>query len=170
MKSNPVILATRPIQTPEGVFAAHYSASGLARLDFPDRKGGKATVVDRRCSPAVRSWHKQAGRAVARVLQGRPAGALPPLDLAGATPFQIQVWTALLQIPPGETTSYGQLAAAIAAPKAARAVGGACGANPIPLLIPCHRVLASGGRLGGFSGGLHWKRRLLNREKCEDRR
>ena len=168
MKSKPVILAICPIQTPDGVFAAHYSASGLARLDFPGRKKRMATVIDRRCSPAVRVWHKQAGREVARVLQGRPAGPLPPLDLAGATPFQIMVWTALLEIPPGKTKSYGQLADALAAPGAARAVGSACGANPIPLLIPCHRVLAAGGRLGGFSGGLDWKRRLLSREKCED--
>jgi O-6-methylguanine DNA methyltransferase len=168
MKSKPVILATCPIPTPDGVFAAHYSASGLARLDFPGCKKEMATVVDHRCSAAVRRWHKRAGRAVARVLQGRPARELPPLDLSGATPFQIKVWTALLQIPSGKTKSYGQLAAALAAPKAARAVGSACGANPIPLLIPCHRVLAAGGRLGGFSGGLHWKRRLLAREKCEN--
>ena len=161
MKSKPVILAACPIQTPLGVFAAHYSASGLACLDFPGRKKIGETPAVSHC---VRRWHKRACRAVARVLQGRGAGPLPPLDLSGGTSFQRKVWEALLQIPAGQTESYGQLAAALGRPGAARAVGSACGANPIPLLIPCHRVLASGGGLGGFSGGLHWKRRLLARE------
>jgi O-6-methylguanine DNA methyltransferase len=112
----------------------------------------------------LRRWHKQAGRAVTRILQGRAPGELPPLDLAAGTPFQRKVWAALRRIPAGRTESYGQLAAAVGAPKAARAVGSACAANPMPLLIPCHRVIASGGGLGGFSGGLHWKRLLLARE------
>jgi len=184
MKSKPVILATCPIQTPLGVFAAHYSAAGLARLDFPCSAGSSHRVSSQRldatlegygvgaphrvpsrgrdaASPAVRRWHKQAGRAVARILRGRVAGEFPPLDLAAGTPFQRKVWAALRQIPAGQTESYGRLAAALGAPKAARAVGSACGANPIPLFIPCHRVVPAGGGLGGFSGGLHWKRRLL---------
>ena len=64
----------------------------------------------------------------------------------------------------GRTASYGDLARDIGRPKAFRAVGGACGANPIPVLIPCHRALAANGRLGGFSGGLEWKRTLLAAE------
>lgn len=67
----------------------------------------------------------------------------------------------MLRIPRGATMSYGEIAAKLNNPRASRAVGGACGANPIPLLVPCHRVLAANGRLGGFSGGLDWKRRLL---------
>jgi methylated-DNA-[protein]-cysteine S-methyltransferase len=67
------------------------------------------------------------------------------------TPFRQRVWALMLQIPPGATRSYGEMAASLGS--AARAVGGACGANPIPILIPCHRVLAAGGRLGGYSGG-----------------
>ena len=161
MKSKPVIIATRPIQTPRGVFAAHYSAAGLARLDFPGRRAIAATSAD---SPSVRRWHKQAGLAVNRILKGRAPGELPSLDLAAGTPFQRKVWAALRQIPAGQTKSYGQLAAAAGAPKAARAVGSTCAANPIPLLIPCHRVIPSGGCLGGFSGGLRWKRLLLNSE------
>jgi len=163
MKSRPIILATRAIKTPRGSFAAHYSAAGLARLDFPSRKRIAQTPA---ISPAVRQWHKRACRALARVLQGRAAGELPPLDLAAGTPFQRKVWAALRLIPAGQTESYGQLAAALGAPKSARAVGNACGANPIPLLIPCHRVLPSGGGLGGFSGGLRWKRLLLAQESC----
>ena len=65
----------------------------------------------------------------------------------------------------GKTKSYGEVARAIGKPKAVRAVGGACGANPIPVLIPCHRVLAANRKLGGFSGGLNWKRKLLAQER-----
>ena len=68
------------------------------------------------------------------------------------------------EIPFGQTRSYGEIARAIGRPKGMRAVGGACGANPIPVLVPCHRVLAAKGKLGGFSGGLDWKRTLLERE------
>lgn len=71
----------------------------------------------------------------------------------------------MLQIKLGETQSYGEIATSLGNPKAVRAVGGACGANPIPLLIPCHRVLAANHKIGGFSGGLEWKRKLLAREK-----
>jgi O-6-methylguanine DNA methyltransferase len=88
------------------------------------------------------------------------------LDLASGTPFQQAVWSALRRIAPGATQSYAEIARAVGSPGAARAVGQACGANPIPLLVPCHRVLASGGQLGGFSGGLDWKQKLLAREGC----
>jgi O-6-methylguanine DNA methyltransferase len=66
-----------------------------------------------------------------------------------------------LKISLGKTKSYGEIAAAIGNPKAVRAVGGACGANPVPVLVPCHRVLAANNKLGGFSSGLDWKRKLL---------
>jgi O-6-methylguanine DNA methyltransferase len=74
------------------------------------------------------------------------------------------VWRALRRIALGQTWSYSQVARAIGNPKAARAVGGACGANPIPVFVPCHRVLAANSGLGGFSGGLNRKRTLLKRE------
>jgi O-6-methylguanine DNA methyltransferase len=98
------------------------------------------------------------------VLAGRAAKTLPPLDWSGKTEFQKSVWRALRKIRRGQTKSYGEIARAIGKPKAVRAVGGACGANPIPVLVPCHRVLAANGKLGGFSSGLNWKRRLLARE------
>jgi O-6-methylguanine DNA methyltransferase len=82
-----------------------------------------------------------------------------PLDLRG-TPFQIRVWGELLGIPYGETRTYGDVARAIGAPEAMRAVGAANGRNPVPLVVPCHRVLAKDG-LGGFTGGLHHKEALL---------
>lgn len=83
-----------------------------------------------------------------------------PLLLRG-TEFQKQVWQALLKIPFGETVSYGDLAKLIGRPKAARAVGRAVGQNPCCVVVPCHRVIAGNGRLGGFSGGLAAKKKLL---------
>lgn len=87
-----------------------------------------------------------------------------PVDLDGRTDFSRAVLMALRALGPSRLTSYGELAAAIGRPSAARAVGRAVGANPVPLVIACHRVLASGGSLGGYSGGLDLKRRLLAHE------
>ena len=81
------------------------------------------------------------------------------------TAFQRDVWNALLRIPYGETTTYGQLAQTIGRPSAVRAVGAANGQNPIPIIIPCHRVIGSDGRLVGFGGGLNVKRFLLALER-----
>jgi O-6-methylguanine DNA methyltransferase len=101
------------------------------------------------------------GKAVIAYLTGLPADLSGvPLDLGG-TPFQRAVWSAARAIPFGETRTYAQVAAAVGRPGAARAVGQALGANPVPLLVPCHRVVATGGGLGGFTGGLEMKARLL---------
>lgn len=88
-----------------------------------------------------------------------------PVD-GGGTPFQRRVWAALRRIAPGETTTYGALAAALGAPAAARAVGLACGRNPIAIAVPCHRVVGAGGRLTGYAGGLDRKRWLLEHERA----
>jgi methylated-DNA-[protein]-cysteine S-methyltransferase len=87
-----------------------------------------------------------------------------PLAPAG-TPFQLSVWKALERIAYGETQSYGQIAQSIGKPKAVRAVGAANGANPIPIVIPCHRVIGSDGSLTGYGGGLTRKRQLLALEQ-----
>ncbi|HTF66588.1 MAG TPA: methylated-DNA--[protein]-cysteine S-methyltransferase [Edaphobacter sp.] len=87
-----------------------------------------------------------------------------PLDMKG-TPFQKDVWEALLSIPFGETRSYGQLAKQIGRSSASRAVGAANGRNPISIIVPCHRVIGSSGKLTGFAGGLETKATLLNMEK-----
>jgi methylated-DNA-[protein]-cysteine S-methyltransferase len=87
-----------------------------------------------------------------------------PLDLSMGTPFQQAVWFALMQIPLGQTCSYGQLALAIGKPNASRAVGMAVGRNPISVLIPCHRVLGSQGQMTGYAGGLWRKEALLGLE------
>lgn len=84
----------------------------------------------------------------------------------GGTPFQRRVWAALRRIPPGETTTYGALAAKLGAPGAARAVGRANGQNPIAIAVPCHRVIGAGGQLTGYAGGLERKRWLLEHERA----
>jgi methylated-DNA-[protein]-cysteine S-methyltransferase len=87
-----------------------------------------------------------------------------PLDMRG-TPFQKEVWDALLGIPFGETKSYGDLAKQLGNPGAGRAVGAANGRNPISIVVPCHRVIGSSGKLTGFAGGLNVKARLLEMER-----
>lgn len=163
---------TLGVPTPAGLFTATYSATGLARIDFP-KKTGRPTARVKQLPAIVAAWHAQTNRAMAQSLEGRKPRRLPPLDLSAGTPFQQAVWRALRDIPTGQTRAYAEIAQAIQCPRASRAVGQACGANPIPVLIPCHRVLAAGGRLGGFSGGLEWKRRLLDLEQatsCSARR
>jgi O-6-methylguanine DNA methyltransferase len=98
-------------------------------------------------------------------LRGQRATFSIALDLTTGTAFQRSVWRALQRIPYGATKSYGEIAREIGSPGAARAVGMACGRNPIPILVPCHRVVAHGHKLGGFSAGLHWKKRLLALEE-----
>jgi methylated-DNA-[protein]-cysteine S-methyltransferase len=101
-------------------------------------------------------------------LNGYFAGELESFDLQLApegTPFQLAVWHRLCDIPYGETISYGQLANQIGNPKASRAVGLANGSNPIPIVIPCHRVIGSNGKLTGYGGGLPIKEKLLALER-----
>jgi methylated-DNA-[protein]-cysteine S-methyltransferase len=90
-----------------------------------------------------------------------------PLDLEAATDFQREVYAELVRIPFGRVITYGELAETLSRPDGARAVGQAVGANPIPILIPCHRVVAAEGRLGGFSGGLAVKAVLLRVENVD---
>jgi O-6-methylguanine DNA methyltransferase len=152
------------IETQDGPFTAWFSASGLCELDFPDRPRADLPANTVAQPPQLPEWVRLTRAALHAVLQGQAPGALPPLDLARGTEFQRKIWQALLAIPAGQTLTYGEIAAAAGSPSALRAAGAACGANPIPVLIPCHRVVAAGGRLGGFSGGLEWKRKLLQRE------
>lgn len=102
---------------------------------------------------------------LARYLRGESTDfAKIPLDLDHATPFERRVYEATKRIPFGKVATYGQIARAIGEPNASRAVGQALGKNPIAIVIPCHRVVASDGKLGGFSAGLSYKRRLLRLE------
>ncbi|HEY5345228.1 MAG TPA: MGMT family protein [Verrucomicrobiae bacterium] len=165
-----------PISTPDGIFLAHYSEKGLAGIDWPNanrgRRGNESQISSAsselvrdssRRLLQIKKWHRATETALKKILAGEKS-KLPPLDWTGKTEFQKSVWRQMLKIPAGRTKSYGEIAVAIGRPKAVRAVGGACGANPIPVLVPCHRVLAANKKLGGFSGGLDWKRSLLARE------
>jgi O-6-methylguanine DNA methyltransferase len=105
-----------------------------------------------------------ASRFVVAALKGKEAPR-PSFRTAAGTDFQRQVWQAIAGIPPGKTKTYGELAQTIGRPRACRAVANACGKNPLPLFIPCHRVVAANGRIGGFSAGLPWKRLLLSAEQ-----
>lgn len=163
MKSQFVELS---IPTCDGRFTARYSEKGLTELDFP--AVGSARRADRTLRRSVPTnkisrWHRATEAALKNILAGRAPKNLPPLEPAG-TEFQQRVWRALRKISFGQTKSYGEIARQIGRARAARAVGSACGANPIPVLVPCHRVLAANKKLGGFSGGLDWKRTLLARE------
>jgi O-6-methylguanine DNA methyltransferase len=153
-----------PVGTRDGNFIARYSEMGLAELNFPKVGRAPARAASKEKNPVrIRGWHRLTEAALKNILAGRAPEKFPPLDLIG-TDFQKSVWNALRKISFGQTNSYGEIARAIGNPKAVRAVGGACGANLVPVLIPCHRVLAADGKIGGFSGGLDWKRALLARE------
>jgi AraC family transcriptional regulator of adaptative response/methylated-DNA-[protein]-cysteine methyltransferase len=112
----------------------------------------------------VASWARRGVDAV----DGRADGSQIPLDLQG-TAFQMRVWRALQQIPAGETRSYGDVAARLGAPRAARAVARACATNRVAVIVPCHRVVASTGKASGYRWGVERKRRLLQRERATSR-
>jgi len=132
------------------------SAQALARLlreEFSDAE----LLEDGASMQALRA-------SVAAFIRGEKSLARVPVDVRG-TVFQRRVWDELRRIPRGETRTYGEIARAIGSPAAVRAVGSACGANPVALVIPCHRALRTDGGLGGYAWGLGRKRRLLQIEK-----
>ena len=151
------------IESELGTCRAQFTETGLARLQFPRAKADPlANAID---PPA--KWLHQTTSALHTMLEGKTPRILPPLDLSVGTAFRQAVWDLLLAIPGGTVQTYGELAYQLNQPKAARAVGGACGANPIPVIVPCHRVVGANGSLTGFSGGMKWKVRLLRIEGIE---
>lgn len=107
---------------------------------------------------------KETVRQLDEYFRGVRTSFLLPLSFDGYSTFQKTVWNALSEIPYGETKSYQEIARISGKPQAARAVGNACGQNPYLIVIPCHRVIKSDGSLGGFSGGIEHKRKLLDHE------
>ena len=152
-------------RTPVGPLTLVASPRGLREIRF-GLPAGPETGVASVPAPEVALHLDAAESALERMLGGGEPGPLPALDLEGGTPFQVAVWRALLRIPRGEVKSYGALAMEVGQ-GSARAVGQAVGANPLPVLVPCHRVVTSDGRLGGFSGGLQRKVVLLRLEGVE---
>jgi methylated-DNA-[protein]-cysteine S-methyltransferase len=150
--------------SPLGPLLLTFSARGLANAAFVAEGDAMPDDALRTLPPEAPPWMSLVLSSLEAFFSGEEPGAdALPLDLRG-TPFQRQVWQELLAIPRGSTVSYGELARRLGKPRAARAVGQAVGANPIPLLIPCHRVIAGNGALGGFSSGLERKRWLLEHE------
>jgi O-6-methylguanine DNA methyltransferase len=149
------------IQTKAGNFLASFTEKGLARLEFPSHKAGRKRRSSTSASKVLPEWQRKTQTALESLLQGCQPIDFPPFDLTEGTEFQRKVWSVLSAIPLGQTKTYTEVAQATGRPKATRAAGQACGANPIPVLIPCHRVVAANHKLGGFSGGLEWKQILL---------
>jgi methylated-DNA-[protein]-cysteine S-methyltransferase len=148
-------------ESPVGTLLLVAGQSGLSQIWF-EGKAGRAVLG------AESREDQVALREVRRQLHAYFAGELESFDLELApegTPFQQKVWGELLKIPYGETISYGELARRIGNPNASRAVGLANGSNPIPIIIPCHRVIGSNGKLTGYGGGLPIKEKLLALEK-----
>ncbi len=146
-------------KTPTGPILLTFTEKGLAGLEFSDCRH-LSTILPDKLKPLV----QQVSRALeAYFADGAADLGRIPVDLQG-TPFQLRVWQALRHIAPGHPVSYQELAQRLGKPRAARAVGQACGANPIPLVVPCHRVIAANGSLGGFSSGLERKKWLLEHE------
>ena len=159
------------LSTPLGALWVARSSRGVVRISLRARSE-KAFLEDlRRTAGQGAAEVRKDRRATARVIRqlreyfrGSRRSFDHPVDLEALTPFQRRVLRATARIPFGEVVSYGRIAAAIGKPRASRAVGNALGANPVPILIPCHRVVAGDGTLGGFTGGTAIKRRLLEAE------
>lgn len=166
MSRKPVTLREGRCDSPLGTIRYATREGVLSALGF----GGQWPLLRRglvRRFGDVR-WEEGAASETERRLRRYFGGDLHALhDLpvdTGGTPFQELVWSALRGIPPGRTISYAELARLVRRPRAARAVGAANGANPVGLVLPCHRVVRTGGALGGYGGGAERKRRLLEHE------
>jgi methylated-DNA-[protein]-cysteine S-methyltransferase len=149
------------IDTPIGPLLLVGDGDGLVYIGLPRRGVAQPAPADAKAS-------KSKLHAAARELDEYFAGTRQQFDVPlrpSGTPFQLEVWGALLTIPYGETTSYAEIARRIRRPRAVRAVGAANGANPLSIIVPCHRVIGSHGDLVGYGGGLPAKRWLLAHER-----
>ena len=166
MNASATDLAYSYLDSPVGQLLVAGDADHLHYISFPNGS--------RKREPSS-AWHRddRLFEEVFRQLQAYFAGELTSFDLPmhfTGTSFQKSVWEALCSIPFGTTISYGVLAASIGKPKASRAVGAANGANPLPIVVPCHRVIGANQTLTGFGGGVETKRYLLDHEQRFSRR
>lgn len=157
------------IDSPVGVLVAGATEGGLCLLEFRDREMLETQVakVRARVGPTVAGSHRileQVQIELDEYFDGSRREFSVPLVYPG-TPFQVKVWNALRALPYGGTISYEELARRIGAPAGQRAAGHANGQNPIAIIIPCHRVINKGGKLGGYGGGLWRKQVLLDLER-----
>lgn len=150
-----------PVPSPWGGFYLFASARGISRLEFPGYKIKKGEVSPQKTPLELH----RAAKALEDYFKGKPADfSSLPFDLETKTDFERKVLRRLLRVKKGETVSYGDLARSSGFPGAARAAGSVMRKNPLPVLIPCHRVFAAGNKIGGYAKGLGWKRRLLELE------
>ena len=164
----PSVVVLGAVSTPAGTFGAALTPRGLARLTVPSEPFAVCETWAHRRLPGVRLVRDprslaQLAEQLTAYLEGELRAFTVPVDLRG-TPFQLDVWRALQRIGYGEVRSYAALAAEIGRPRAVRAVGAANGANPVPIIVPCHRVIGSSGALTGYAGGLGLKGQLLRLE------
>lgn len=163
--------ACTDVLTPLGPLLLAATEVGLAGAWFHEgqRDTPPADTVARWPRDATHPLLRRAAQQLERYFAGERAAFDMPLDLSAGTEFQQAVWQALCLIEPGRTVSYGEVARAIGRPAAVRAVGAAVGANPVSVIVPCHRVMGANGSLTGYSGGLHRKVALLALESGEPR-
>jgi methylated-DNA-[protein]-cysteine S-methyltransferase len=163
-------IAYATIDTPIGRLVAATTPRGLLRLAYEDFNGGVDVILDglaTRISPRIveaPARLERAERELDEYFSGRRRDFELPLDWSLTTGFTRRVLQACARIPFGATSTYKAMAISAGSPTAFRAAGGALGSNPIPIIVPCHRVLASGGGMGGYTGGLDRKHRLLTLE------
>ena len=150
------------LDTPIGTLLIAGDEEAVRRIDFP--KDGRASTPEPGWRESSKGVVGQAVKQLREYFAGKRADFDLPLAPEG-TEFQQSVWRNLQEIPYGETISYGELAKRVGNPKASRAVGAANGRNPIPIVIPCHRVIGASGKLTGFGGGLPTKEALLALEE-----
>ena len=174
IKDASTLVITFQSQTPHLVRWGFHPSSFQPLMTGVTEEGAVCRIIfacGRKADVILEEWQRQWPRsaflmdqvATARIiswLEGRGKSREPAVHMTG-TVFQQAVWKQMLRIPRGSVRSYAEIAARIKNPAAVRAVGTACGANPVPLIVPCHRIVGSGGRLGGFGGGLALKRQLL---------
>lgn len=158
--------------TPLGSCAIAWTSDGIVGVELPDDERAIRRRLARRFPHSTEGDAPENVRAAIDGIVELLAGAKRdlreiPLDMSKLPPFDRRVLESAREIPPGETATYGEVAARIGHPSAAREVGGALGRNPFPIIVPCHRVLAAGGKSGGFSGtgGVATKLRLLGIER-----
>ncbi len=157
--------STHAFSSPLGLITLAANEQGLCGLWFENQKHGPSLTM-------IQSWRidpnnpflQQAQMQLLAYFSGQHTVFNVLLDLSVGTPFQQSVWQALLAIPSGASQSYGALARQLNNPKAVRAVGTAVGRNPVSIIVPCHRILGSGGQLTGYAGGLWRKEALLKLE------
>ncbi len=155
MRMNDAEIACEVVTTPLGPVGIYASEEGVTRVVLGDRSG----------RTRGRSAHARLAREeIERYFKGEEPVFTFPLDLGRTSAFSLKVWRELRNIGYGKTVTYKQLAELSGRKRAWRAVGGALARNPVPIVIPCHRVTAGDGSLGGFSSGLRWKERLLRLE------